>query len=45
MGGVSLEEVMEAYYDCRRNKRNTANQLRFEMDYERECIDLWQEIN
>ena len=45
MGGVSLEEVIEAYYDCRHNKRNTANQLRFEMDYERECIDLWQEIN
>ncbi len=45
MGGVSLEEVIEAYYDCRRNKRNTANQLRFEMDYERECIQLWQEIN
>ena len=45
MGGVSLEEVIEAYYDCRRNKRNTVNQLRFEMDYERECIDLWQEIN
>ena len=45
MGGVSLEEVIEAYYDCRRNKRNTVNQLRFEMDYERECIDLWHEIN
>ena len=45
MGGVSLEEVIEAYYDCRRNKRNTINQLRFEMDYERECILLWQEIN
>ena len=45
MGGVSLEEVIEAYYDCRRNKRNTVNQLRFEMDYERECIELWQEIN
>lgn len=45
MGGVSLEEVIEAYFDCRRNKRNTANQLRFEMDYERECVDLWQEIN
>ena len=45
MGGVSLEEVIEAYFDCRHNKRNTINQLRFEMDYERECIDLWREIN
>ena len=42
---MSLEEVIEAYFDCRRNKRNTANQLRFEMDYERECVDLWQKIN
>ena len=45
MGGVSLEEVIEADYDCRHNKRSTMNQLRVEMDYERECIDLWREIN
>lgn len=31
--------------DCRHNKRNTVNQMTFEMDYERECIDLWREIN
>lgn len=45
MGGVSLEDVIEAYYDCRRRKRNTANAMEFEMDYERYCIDLWQELN
>lgn len=45
MGGVSLEDVIEAYYDCRRRKRNTANAIEFEMDYERYCIDLWQELN
>ena len=45
MGGISLEEVIEAYYDCRHNKRNTMNQLKFELDYERELIDLWQELN
>lgn len=44
-GGVSLEEVFEAYYDCRRKKRNTYNALAFESDYERKCIDLWREIN
>jgi len=44
-GGVSLAEVIEAYYDCRRNKRGTMNQLRFEIDYERELIELWHEIN
>ncbi len=45
MGGVSLEEVIEAYYDCRRRKRSTMNALEFEMDYERHCIDLWHELN
>ena len=45
MGGVSLEEVIEAYYDCRKRKRNTVNALEFEVDYERHCIDLWHELN
>lgn len=45
MGGVSLGDVIEAYYDCRRNKRNTFNALEFELDYERHCIDLWHELN
>lgn len=42
---MELSEVIEAYFDCRHNKRNTANQLRFEMDYEHECISLWEDIN
>ena len=45
MGGVSLEEVIEAYYDCRRRKRNTANAMAFELDYEHELIELWHELN
>lgn len=45
MGGVSLEEVIEAYYDCRHNKRNTMNQLQFEVDFEHELIELWHELN
>lgn len=43
--GISLEDVIEAYYDCRHNKRNTINQLEFEVDYERNCIELWHELN
>ena len=43
--GISLEDVIEAYFDCRNNKRNTVNQLEFEKDYERNCIQLWREIN
>lgn len=42
---LSLAEVIEAYFDCRRLKRNTANALAFELDYEKECIELWQELN
>ena len=45
MGGVSLAEVIEAFYDCLRRKRSTANAQEFETDYERNCIDLWREIN
>ena len=45
MGGLSLADVIEAYYDCRRRKRCTVNAMEFEMDYERNCIDLWREIN
>lgn len=43
--GISLEDVIEAYFDCRHNKRNTINQLEFELDYERNCIELWHELN
>ena len=45
MGGVSLEEVIEAYYDCRRRKRTTMNAIEFELDYESQCIELWHELN
>lgn len=42
---IELHELFEAYFECRRNKRNTANALAFEVDYERHLIDLWQDIN
>lgn len=41
---IELEDVIDAYMDCRRHKSNTANAIRFEMDYERHCIELWHEI-
>lgn len=43
--GVTLAELLEAYYGCRRNKRNTMNALSFEVDYELELIALRDEIN
>ena len=43
--GVTLAELLGAYYSCRRNKRNTMNALSFEVDYESELMALRDEIN
>ena len=45
LGGIPLEDVFEAYFECRKKKRNTYNALAFESDYERKCVELWREIN
>jgi len=37
-------DLFRAYYDARRNKRNTWNQLRFEFDYERSLLAMWESI-
>ena len=42
---ISLEEVFEAYYECRKNKRGTCNALLFESDYESELVKLHHDIN
>jgi len=42
---IALAELFEAYAECRRNKRHTANALAFEVDYENRLIELWEEIN
>ena len=39
-----LEDLLSAYYDARKNKRNTINQLRFEFNMEHEIISLCDEI-
>ncbi len=44
-GQIALDDVFEAYYECRKNKRRTVNSLAFELDFERELIRLWREIN
>lgn len=44
-GGISLEDVFEVYFECRKKKRSTFNALAFESDYERKCVELWKEIN
>ena len=39
-----LTDLFKAYYDARRNKRNTHSQLRFEMDLESNLIELYHEL-
>ena len=41
---VLTEELFEAYYECRHNKRNTINALRFEMHLESNLFELAQEL-
>jgi hypothetical protein len=40
-----LVDLYQAYFDARSNKRNTINQLQFEINYESNLIQLVQEIN
>lgn len=42
---IELAGLLEAYYDCRRNKRKTASALVYEMDYESRLIALRDRIN
>jgi len=38
-------DLFEAYFLCRKNKRNTHNALAFEVDYENNLLQLSEEIN
>ncbi len=42
---LKLEELFEAYFECRKNKRSTINSLYFEIDYENNLCKLYDEIN
>jgi RNA-directed DNA polymerase len=39
-----LTDLFQAYYDARRNKRNTKNALKFEINYESNLLKLGDEI-
>ncbi len=39
-----LTDIFQAYYDARRNKRNTINALAFEMNFESKLFSLYEEI-
>ena len=42
---IEFDELLEAYFRCRKNKRRTHNALAFELDYEANLVTLWNEIN
>lgn len=42
---IPLEDFFEAYYQCRKRKRNTINALLFEVDYEANLVKLWKDVN
>ena len=44
-GKVQLEDLFEAYFDCRRAKRNSRSALQFELDYEHNLVRLCDDIN
>ncbi|HOZ55816.1 MAG: Reverse transcriptase (RNA-dependent DNA polymerase) [Parcubacteria group bacterium ADurb.Bin316] len=41
---ITFADLLEAYYLCRQHKRNTANALLFEIDYENKLLNLYHEI-
>ena len=40
----TLEEVFDAYFSCRKQKRNTLNQLAFEIDLEQNVMQLYHDL-
>ncbi len=42
---ITAEEIYEAYYDCRKNKRSKASAVMFSVHYERELRKLRRELN
>lgn len=40
-----LNDIFEAYYDCRKNKRSTASAIEFEIEFDTNCIRLHSELN
>ena len=39
-----LTDLFQAYYDARKNKRKTVNQLKFELEYEKNIFELYEQI-
>ena len=44
VGPYPFCDLVQAYYDCRRSKRNSASALAFEMDLERNLVELHSDL-
>lgn len=42
---ILFQDVVQAYMDCRKNKRNTMAVIEYEMNLEHNLIELWEELN
>lgn len=40
----SKKDLLKAYFSCRKNKRNTINALKFEMNFESNILELFEEL-
>jgi hypothetical protein len=41
---ITVDELLCAYYDCRKRKRNTINALKFETNLESNIMDLYRDL-
>lgn len=41
---ITYKEVLEAYYQCRLHKRRTINQVKFEVNFEENCYQLYLDL-
>jgi RNA-directed DNA polymerase len=44
MSDITFDEVVTAYYDCRKNKRNTSQQIKFEFHLEENLWNLYEDL-
>lgn len=44
MNDITFNEVVSSYYDCRKNKRNTAQQIKFEFNLEENLWNLYEDL-
>lgn len=42
---MRLEDVIEAYFSARKNKRKSPDQVEFELHWERNCVSLCDDVN